>query len=51
MGNSKKRLQITLTAMQFKNLEQFSSEKGIAKSAVLALALEEYLKKQEIQKG
>jgi hypothetical protein len=47
MENSKKRVQISLTEKQFADLEKYASEKGFAKSAVVILALEEFLKGQE----
>lgn len=43
---NKKRVQISLTKEQYLNLENISKEKGFSKSAILALALEEYSRKE-----
>lgn len=43
---NKKRVQISLTKEQYSNLENISKEKGFSKSAILALALEEYSRKE-----
>lgn len=47
---TKKRLQVSLTEKQYLNLKNISKEKGFSKSAILALALEEYLRKELEQK-
>lgn len=47
MTTDKKRITVSLTEEQYKNLERFASVKGFSKSAILALALEEYAKVQE----
>ena len=47
---TKKRSQVSLTEKQYLNLENISKEKGFSKSAILALALEEYLRKELEQK-
>lgn len=43
---NKKRVQISLTKEQYLKLENISKEKGFSKSAILALALEEYSRKE-----
>lgn len=47
---SKKRLQVSLTEKQYELLEKVAKEKGFSKSAILALALEEYTRKESEQK-
>lgn len=47
---SKKRLQVSLTEKQYELLERVAKEKGFSKSAILALALEEYTRKESEQK-
>lgn len=47
---TKKRLQVSLTEEQYSNLENIANEKGFSKSAILALALEEYSRKELEQK-
>ncbi|HBI1493636.1 TPA: ribbon-helix-helix protein, CopG family, partial [Staphylococcus aureus] len=42
----KTRLQISLTDKQIEELEKLATEKGFTKSAILALALEEYSRKE-----
>lgn len=46
----KRRLQISLTEKQFELLEKVAKEKGFSKSAILALALEKYSRKELEQK-
>lgn len=46
----KTRLQISLTDKQIEELEKLAVEKGFTKSAILALALEEYTRKELGQK-
>lgn len=46
----KRRLQVSLTEKQFELLEEVAKEKGFSKSAILALALEEYSRKELEQK-
>lgn len=46
----KRRLQISLTEKQFELLEEVAKEKGFSKSAILALALEKYSRKELEQK-
>lgn len=46
----KTRLQISLTDKQIEELEKLATEKGFTKSAILALALEEYSRKELEQK-
>lgn len=46
----KTRLQISLTDKQIEQLEKLAKEKGFTKSAILALALEEYSRKELEQK-
>lgn len=43
----KTRLQISLTDNQIKELEELAKEKGFTKSAIVALAIEEYKKGQK----
>lgn len=43
----KKRLMISLTVEQSEVLEKMAKEKGFTKSAIIALALEEYEKGQK----
>lgn len=47
---AKKRLQISLTEQQFLALEKVAKEKGFSKSAILALVLEELVRKESEQK-
>ena len=46
----KKRMQISLTDEQFQMLESLAKEKGFSKSAIVALAIEEYARKDLEQK-
>lgn len=46
----KTRLQISFTDKQIEELEKLAKEKGFTKSAILALALEEYSRKELEQK-
>ncbi len=50
MPTDKKRITVSLTEKQNCDLEKFAKEKGFSKSAILALALEEYAKNQEKEK-
>lgn len=43
----KNRLQISLTDKQIEQLEKIAKEKGFTKSAIIALAIEEYKKGQK----
>lgn len=43
----KKRMMITVAMNLFDKLEDFSKKKGMTKSVIVALALEEYLKKEQ----
>lgn len=47
---TKKRLQVSLTEKQYDLLGRLAKEKGFTKSAILALALEEYARKDSEQK-
>ncbi len=47
MATTKNRIQVTFTDEQLDKLEKMSEEKGFTKSAILALALEEYEKIQK----
>ncbi|CIT26052.1 MULTISPECIES: CopG family transcriptional regulator [Bacilli] len=47
MATTKKRIQVTFTDEQLEMLEKMAKEKGFTKSAILALALEEYEKLQK----
>lgn len=42
----KRRVQVSFTEQQIKKLERLAKEKGFTKSAILALALEEYSRKE-----
>lgn len=46
----KRRVQVSFTERQIEVLERLSKEKGFTKSAILALALEEYSRKELEQK-
>lgn len=46
----KTRLQISLTDKQIEELERIAKDKGFTKSAIIALALEEYSRKELGQK-
>lgn len=47
MDKDKKRVQISLTKKQFMILDKYASEKGLAKSAVVILALDKFLNSSE----
>ncbi|MBC9706340.1 MAG: CopG family transcriptional regulator [Enterococcus sp.] len=47
---NKKRIMISLTMEQNKRLEEMAASKGFSKSAIIALALEEYSRKEFEQK-
>lgn len=47
VSEKKKRIMISLTEEQSKELEKMAKEKGFSKSAIVALALEEYKKGQK----
>ncbi|MUV07863.1 CopG family transcriptional regulator [Planococcaceae bacterium Storch 2/2-2] len=42
----KRRVQVSFTEQQIEKLEILAKEKGFSKSAILALALEEYSRKE-----
>lgn len=46
-NNNKKRLGITISPKVLEELETMAREKGLSKSAVITLALEEYKKGQK----
>lgn len=46
----KKRITISLSDKVLENLEKLSKEKGLSKSAMITLALEEYSRKESEQK-
>ena len=46
----KTRLQISLTDKQIEELERIAKDKGFTKSAIIALALEQYSRKELGQK-
>jgi len=48
---SKKRVQISLTDKQIEELDKIAKEKGFTKSAIVALAIEEYSRKELEQKN
>jgi len=47
MATTKNRIQVTFTDDQLEKLEKMAKDKGFTKSAILALALEEYEKLQK----
>ena len=47
----KKRITISLSDKVLENLENLSKEKGLSKSAMITLALEEYARKESEQKN
>ncbi|GGB13386.1 ribbon-helix-helix protein, CopG family [Macrococcus hajekii] len=47
MATEKKRIMISLTEEQNNELEKMAKERGFSKSAIIALALEEYKKGQK----
>ena len=47
VSEEKKRIMISLTVEQNKELEELAKKKGFSKSAIVALALEEYKKGQK----
>ena len=50
ISESKKRVMISLTKEQDKKLTDMAKQKGFSKSAVAALAIEEYARKESEQK-
>lgn len=50
MATQKKRIQVSFTDQQIELLDKTAKEKGFSKSAILALALEEYSRKELEQK-
>lgn len=50
MATQKKRIQVSFTDYQVELLDKLAKEKGFSKSAILALALEEYSRKELEQK-
>jgi metal-responsive CopG/Arc/MetJ family transcriptional regulator len=42
-----KKIQVTLKEKIMKNLESYAEKKGITKSAVIALAVEKYVREEE----
>lgn len=50
MANQKKRIQVSFTDQQIELLDKMAKEKGFSKSAILALALEDYSRKELEQK-
>nr|AGO03658.1 putative plasmid copy-number control protein [Lacticaseibacillus paracasei] len=51
MATNKKRITVSLTEDQYFTLENLAKEKGFSKSAILALALENYSRKELEQKN
>ena len=47
MATDKKRVQVSFTDAQHKMLVDLAKSKGFSKSAIIVLALEEYLKMQK----
>lgn len=47
MNTTKKRLTVTLSEKVYSDLEKIAKEKGLSKSAILTVALEEYKKGQK----
>lgn len=50
ISESKKRVMISLTKEQDKKITDMAKQKGFSKSAVAALAIEEYARKESEQK-
>ncbi|MDN6724467.1 MAG: ribbon-helix-helix protein, CopG family [Tetragenococcus halophilus] len=50
MATNKKRITVSLTEDQYSTLEKLAKVKGFSKSAILALALENYSRKELEQK-
>jgi len=50
MATQKKRIQVSFTDEQVELLDKLAKNKGFSKSAILALALEEYSRKELGQK-
>lgn len=46
VSDEKKRIMISLTVEQNERLERMAKEKGFTKSAIVALSLEEYSRKE-----
>ncbi|MGQ4572592.1 ribbon-helix-helix domain-containing protein [Leuconostoc pseudomesenteroides] len=51
MATNKKRITVSLTEDQYFTLENLAKEKGFSKSAILALALENYSRKTNYVKS
>lgn len=51
ISESKKRVMISLTKEQDRKLTDMAKQKGFSKSAVAALAIEEYARKESEQKN
>ena len=47
MATQKKRVSVSLTEEQFESVQSMAEERGISKTAIFVLALEEYLKSQK----
>lgn len=47
MAAQKKRVSVSLTEEQFETVQSMAKERGISKTAIFVLALEEYLKNQK----
>ena len=47
MATQKKRVSVSLTEEQFETVQSMAKERGISKTAIFVLALEEYLKSQK----
>lgn len=45
--NENKRIAITLTDIEFKNLEKIANKMGVSKSIIIKLALDKYLISQK----
>lgn len=50
IAENKKRISVSITKAQNEELEKLAREKGFSKSAIVALALENYIKKDEKRK-
>lgn len=51
VSNDKKRVNVSFTLEQLRKLDEFSKESGLTRSAVVAIAVTEWLKVREEQKS
>lgn len=50
ISGNKKRISVSLTKDQNEELERLAKEKGFSKSAIIALALERFIKNERLEK-